>query len=162
MGKTSNDKVLKISGLIETNAKGEDWLCQLIDFCEKRGETCAVSVEDSTQEKVAQELEKQGFKHDHDMSREQLCKQALEKWGSDLQLLMVIEECAELQQAISKFWRATLQWKTLNIKRIIKEACDVELMLKQIEVMYPGEDWAVYRKYADVHLENLLAEEDTS
>lgn len=53
----------------------------------------------------------------------------LEKWGADSQYFMLIEECAEVIQAISKLWRKD----PLAVNRLIKELVDLQLMLDQIK-----------------------------
>ena len=57
-----------------------------------------------------------------------LYKKAWKKWG-DLQWLMVIEECSELQKAIVKYMRE----KTVEREaHIAEEIADVEIMIGQL------------------------------
>jgi len=62
-----------------------------------------------------------------------LFKDAVDKWGVDAQLNMVIEECAELIQAVTKVKRHENE-KTID--NLIEEAADVEIMLSQLNIMY--------------------------
>lgn len=63
--------------------------------------------------------------------RQKLYKKALDLWGEDLQLMMVIEEMAELTKAISKCRRKKVHAKIL----LLEEIADVEIMLEQLRVM---------------------------
>jgi hypothetical protein len=65
------------------------------------------------------------------MIEQELMKQAINKWGKDSQMDMVVEECAELIKAIQK-WR-----RNNDAMPIIEEAVDVELMLEQLKIIYP-------------------------
>ena len=64
-----------------------------------------------------------------------LCKQAVEKWGNLKQLDMVVEECAELINAIQKRKR-----KRGGDWDIVNEAVDVEFMLGQLEYIINSPD----------------------
>lgn len=73
---------------------------------------------------------------------QKLFKDAVDKWGKDAQLNMVIEECAELIQAITKLKRHENE-KT--IQNVIEEAADVGIMLAQITIIFEcGQD--IYRE----------------
>lgn len=61
---------------------------------------------------------------------EELTKKALKEWGAESQLDMVIEECAELIDAIQK-WRR----KRVDSVRVLEEGVDVELCLTQLKLM---------------------------
>ena len=63
-------------------------------------------------------------------TEQELMQCALEKWGSDSQLDMVIEECAELIDAIQK-WRR----RRVTSEKVLEEAVDVELCLGQLKLM---------------------------
>jgi NTP pyrophosphatase (non-canonical NTP hydrolase) len=60
----------------------------------------------------------------------ELMQLALEKWGTESQLDMVIEECAELIDAIQK-WRR----HRIDSLKVLEEAVDVELCLGQLKLM---------------------------
>jgi len=72
--------------------------------------------------------------------RKELCRMATEKWGPWLQIIVLMEECGELIQALSKHIRYGARpiekdkekVKELE-KKVIKEAEDVRLMIDQIE-----------------------------
>lgn len=59
-----------------------------------------------------------------------ICKQAVEKYGNNAQMDMVIEECSELIQAISKNKRGKN-----NRQNIAEEIADVEIMLEQLKII---------------------------
>ncbi len=56
---------------------------------------------------------------------------AIEQYGVDNQLKMVLEEMAELQKEICKNWRGRD-----NIDEIADECADVEIMLAQLKIIY--------------------------
>lgn len=64
-------------------------------------------------------------------SLDQLCEEALEKWGFDPQMDMVIEETSELTKAILKYRRKPSCDRATDIA---KEIADVEIMLMQLKI----------------------------
>ena len=60
-----------------------------------------------------------------------ICKQAVEVFGKDTQLLMYFEEAGELAQAISKDKRGVK-----DKANIAEEIADVEIMLEQLKHIY--------------------------
>ncbi len=62
---------------------------------------------------------------------ENLCSQAVLKWGTELQKVVSIEEMCELIQAISKNSRGEQ-----NRDNIIEEIADVTIMLHQLKLIY--------------------------
>jgi len=64
------------------------------------------------------------------MNRKKLYQKAKEKWGIEAQQNMLIEECAELIQAINKYERLLDSKCLVNL---IEEIADVEIMLEQIK-----------------------------
>lgn len=71
-------------------------------------------------------------------------KKAVKKWGNDLQLTMLQEECAELIQAVSKVRRYGLGYQDdmKFIDNLAEEIADVEIMINQAKFMY---DWENFR-----------------
>ena len=63
------------------------------------------------------------------MEKAEIYKKAWEKWPQ-LQWLMVIEECAELQKEVVKIARKGENHVTMG--RLAEEVADVELMLEQV------------------------------
>ncbi len=55
---------------------------------------------------------------------------AIKEWGAESQLDMVIEECAELIDAIQK-WRR----RRVESTKVLEEAVDVQLCLDQLKLM---------------------------
>ena len=79
-----------------------------------------------------------------------IMKAAIEKYGADGQLGVVIEECSELIQAICKYQRAKANVKTsqrdldIRIDALIEEAADVQIMLDQLTMMRSEWDPEIY------------------
>ena len=65
------------------------------------------------------------------MTERQIYKQAIEKWGTDAQILMVFEEMSELQKELCKNWRGKN-----NVEQIAEEVADVEIVLAQLKMIY--------------------------
>ena len=63
-------------------------------------------------------------------------KKAIEKWGEPSQLLMVMEELAELIQAISHLLRG----RNYAESEVIEELADVEVMCEQLRVIIDKND----------------------
>ena len=59
-------------------------------------------------------------------------KRALETWGEEAQMLMVVEEMSELMKEILK----NINRKKNNVAEIIEETADVEIMLEQLKENY--------------------------
>lgn len=55
---------------------------------------------------------------------------AIEAWGEDSQMKMLLEEMSELQKEICKSWRGAN-----NVDHIAEEIADVEIMLDQLKLM---------------------------
>jgi NTP pyrophosphatase (non-canonical NTP hydrolase) len=74
-----------------------------------------------------------------DMESENIFKQAVDKFGVENQLLKLVEEMAELTQAIIKY---KFEPSSQNFKNLIEEYVDVEIVKSQIdetELMYHAE-----------------------
>ncbi|MBC8589348.1 hypothetical protein H8707_14105 [Tissierellaceae bacterium BX21] len=61
----------------------------------------------------------------------EIYKRALDKWGTELQIVMVFEEVAELQKELSKCLRGKD-----NRLEIAEEIADVEIMLAQMKILF--------------------------
>lgn len=55
---------------------------------------------------------------------------AIQTWGEDSQMKMLLEEMSELQKEICKNWRGAD-----NVDHIAEEIADVEIMLEQLKLM---------------------------
>jgi NTP pyrophosphatase (non-canonical NTP hydrolase) len=66
------------------------------------------------------------------MKRPELYKESWELWGEEAQLKMLIEECAELIVAISKFGRLV---NGNELDKIAEEIADVEICIEQVSQM---------------------------
>lgn len=73
----------------------------------------------------------------------ELNKETAKHYGYEAQSNQLVEECAELIQAVSKYRRATTgagqptagYKKTVALENLIEEIADVEIMLEQIKYL---------------------------
>ncbi len=65
----------------------------------------------------------------------EILQEAIDRYGMDAQLKMVLEEMSELQKEICKFWRGKD-----NLEQIADEVADVEIMLEQVRIIFQIED----------------------
>jgi hypothetical protein len=63
-------------------------------------------------------------------------EQALDLWGPQSQAVMCMEECAELIQALSKYLRTGVIGLPL-----MDEMVDVQIMLEQMKLLVPAEEY---------------------
>lgn len=71
-----------------------------------------------------------------EISDEKLYKKTVDMWGEQSQMMIALEELAELQQAISKWGRArSIEELEPCRQNIIEEIADVEVMIEQISRM---------------------------
>ena len=63
-----------------------------------------------------------------------VCLKAIQKWGEETQLMVAVEEMAELTKEISKHYRGEN-----NLDAISEEMADVYIMLAQMEIMLGNE-----------------------
>lgn len=65
------------------------------------------------------------------MTRDEILKSAIERYGNTSQLIVAMEEMAELTKELSKFFRGAH-----NEDAIAEEIADVRIMLEQLEIMF--------------------------
>ena len=70
-----------------------------------------------------------------------MCRQILEHYGIESQRRILVEECAELIQAVSKVERNGSTTET--IRNLFAEIADVEIMLEQVKHHYS--EWGTER-----------------
>lgn len=75
-----------------------------------------------------------------------------EHYGYEAQSNQLVEECAELIQAVSKYRRAAAKGedeKLITMGNLIEEIADVEIMLEQIKYLLkiPEEDLLAYKQF---------------
>ena len=63
----------------------------------------------------------------------ELFQAAIDKWGKALQLVMVLEETAELQKEVCKLIRG--DWSSSRMDNVAEEIADVRLCVDQLEYM---------------------------
>ena len=84
--------------------------------------------------------------------RNALYQQAIDLWGENAQIDMMVEECAELIQALQKRKRASF----LRLK-VAEEIADVEIMCEQMKLIF---DAQLIKKYKQDKLIRLFARID--
>ena len=82
------------------------------------------------------------------MPQEYICQAAIEAWGETAQLDMVIEECAELIQAIQKYKRS--DDKEMALVFVAEEHADVNIMLDQLAYMMSNYDRTDQKSYREL------------
>ena len=65
----------------------------------------------------------------------EIYKLALDKWGIEAQIGMLIEECGELLSAVNKFNRSRC-----SRDDVLTELADVSIMVEQLSLIYGGYD----------------------
>lgn len=63
--------------------------------------------------------------------------EAIELWGEEAQMLMAIEEMAELTDKLTKYMRG----RNVKIESLAEEVADVRIMMEQLEVILGRRDW---------------------
>lgn len=87
------------------------------------------------------------------VEKEQIYKAALNKWGPNLQIIMMFEEMAELQKELSKNLRGTE-----NSTSIAEEIADVEIMLEQMKGLFEIESQVLkFKEYKLKRLKEILS-----
>ena len=79
----------------------------------------------------------------------EIYKLALDKWGIEAQIGMLIEECGELLSAVNKFNRSRC-----SRDDVLTELADVSIMVEQLSLIYGGYDKFLEEK--DKKLTRLL------
>ncbi len=85
------------------------------------------------------------------MNINDICKRAIEWWGIDPQFNMMVEECAELIQAVQKYKRNDGFVDQDLIDKMCEEVADVKIMVAQIEYLYPDQ----VKKWEGIKLKRL-------
>jgi len=75
------------------------------------------------------------------IDRAKLYRQAIRKWGKNLQMLMAVEEMSELQKEICKVIRGTG-----IMPRVTMEMADTEIMLEQLKFMFENSEQVAEEK----------------
>lgn len=76
--------------------------------------------------------------------RQKLIEKVIDKNGITNQLFIAVEECAELQQAVSKCYRNKELIPTEVRENLIEEMADVMICLQQLQYMYYIDDEELY------------------
>lgn len=65
--------------------------------------------------------------------KEEIYKDAIRKWGMEAQIIIAMEECAELIVSLSKVLRYGF---SDTHEAVIEELADVEIMLEQMQIIF--------------------------
>lgn len=91
------------------------------------------------------------------MNRNQILHAAVETFGRDSQMMMMVEEMSELTKAISKFFRAQSgESARVATESIKEEMADCQIVLDQMKIMFGGVDMIERQKLK--WLEKRIAE----
>lgn len=80
-----------------------------------------------------------------------VCKRAVKAFGAEAQMLMCIEEMAELTQALSKCFR-----NKADVENIIEELIDVEIMITQMRHLFGADDGKAEQYYNSLFKSKIL------
>jgi hypothetical protein len=86
-----------------------------------------------------------------------LYERAIKKFGEESQMLMAIEECSELIQALSKVWRG--KHSKSNIE---EEIADVEIMIEQLKIIFDAGGVSDWRRIKLARIEELLQNDNNT
>lgn len=81
----------------------------------------------------------------------EIYEQAIEEWGREAQLMMAIEECSELIKDLTKLYRGD----TVD-QNVAEEVADVEIMMRQLRVLFGEETVESYKQRKLDRLESRL------
>ena len=91
------------------------------------------------------------------MTERELFKRAVDKWGRQSQIDMMIEECAELTKALCKLKRKHEPSDTgALINDICEEVADVQIMTGQMQYIFGVKDVDNWHKIKLEQLQKLL------
>ena len=68
--------------------------------------------------------------------KHEIFEKATLAWGVDAQVLMAIEEMAELTKELCKLKRKNYSYTNITIQSLIEEIADVRLMVDQVAYMF--------------------------
>lgn len=87
------------------------------------------------------------------MNKTDVYMKALSTYGIKNQLVMCMEECAELAKECSKLYRKFQNGypKTIDIMHLSEEIADVEIMIEQLKLFYDLDDEVEADKRAKIH-----------
>ena len=70
-----------------------------------------------------------------------ICRDAIDTFGAEHQLIKTLEELSELQKEICKYFECEESWqKELAKINIAEETADVEIMLEQLKIIFKNAD----------------------
>jgi NTP pyrophosphatase (non-canonical NTP hydrolase) len=93
------------------------------------------------------------------MENEGVYHKAIQRWGSQLQIVCCIEELSELQKELCK----AIRGKDWSMSNIAEEMGDVEVMLDQMKILFDVElATDIYKKAKIKRLEERLEKQEDS
>jgi NTP pyrophosphatase (non-canonical NTP hydrolase) len=89
------------------------------------------------------------------MTEQEIFKKAIEQWGETLQLVMSLEETAELQKEVCKVIRGDRS--NIRMDKLAEEIADVEITTRQLKWMFDlGEAVIMQTEYKLRRIEGML------
>lgn len=89
-------------------------------------------------------------------AEDSVLKAALERYGENMQMVVLLEEMSELEKEICKRWRGEN-----NHFRIAEEAADVRIMLRQLEIILKnGDEVRMFERAKIERLKNRMEGEE--
>jgi len=86
---------------------------------------------------------------------DEVYKKAIDKWGINLQIIMMIEEMSELTKVLTKWLRTQSHLLDINIA---EEIADVEIMLKQMKYFWVNQNLVDKIKQEKIEKLNIVIE----
>ena len=87
-----------------------------------------------------------------ELNKDEIYREAIETWGTDMQIDMFIEEASELIQALVKYKRGKG-----DLNNIAEEIADVSIMLEQMAMVFDCHNKSVgFKKFKLARLKNTL------
>lgn len=80
------------------------------------------------------------------MNKTEIYKNLINKFGNEHQIIVAIEELAELQKELTKLLRCNS-----NLEAITEEMADVEIMLEQLKMMFNNQKAVAAIKNKKLH-----------
>lgn len=84
--------------------------------------------------------------------------QAIDKWGRQAQIDMMIEECAELILALHKLTKRKCHPHSVpeKLSNVCEELADVQIMINQMKALFGNEEIDTWYNVKMERLQNLL------
>lgn len=85
------------------------------------------------------------------MDDKEVLKEAIEHWGSGMQIMMLFEEMGELQTALTHYMRNRIEAPSVE-----EEIADVQVMLNQMKIIFDEENIQLIYEEKLRRLDNMI------